>query len=228
MDRLDRQFGDAEAAISHVRNCGVAIFDSGIETADSLVRTVAKIASTLGEPYGGRKSTPIEFLTPVQPIQAHQKSLSAQYGKGIFPWHTDTAHRTVPSRWVIMACKSPGSTAVSTEVVSWDSIRFPTELARRCSITPFAFVNGSQSFLSTIVQTGRKFVRFDPGCMKPTDSAGQELLSWLSDWAPERGASSCVEWVPGRVLLLDNWAHLHRRLDATDSVGRTLVRAYAA
>lgn len=206
---------------------GVAVYDARINSFAPLAQQMQEIASQLGRPFSGRRESVVESLSPEHASAAPARSLSARYGKGQFPWHSDAAHRTIPARWIVMACLSPGSKEVMTEVVAWERMALSGRLETACASTQFAFVNGSKSFLSTITQKGRAFIRFDPGCMMALDEHSARALQELSEWDPASSDRQQIHWCSGHIAIIDNWKHLHRRSDASESTGRVLLRTYA-
>lgn len=214
-------------AIVNALRSGMATCDLTGELDQTIYDRVREIAARLGLPYGGRRGAKIETLSPQRKSDAAKTSLSRSYGMGRFPWHTDAAHRLMPARWVVMACIEPGAAQACTELLPWSRVTLPEDMAEACLTRPFAFVSGRDSFLATIAQAKRGFIRFDPGCMRPLERQGVELLSTLAEWMPAQSASLRIEWRPGRAVIFDNWSCLHRRHDAAESAGRKLLRAYA-
>jgi alpha-ketoglutarate-dependent taurine dioxygenase len=215
-------------AIAHARRFGLAICDLQTASDGDVAQQVSQMAARLGAPYGGRGGAMIECLSPTQKPAAARNSLSARYGMSAFPWHTDTAHFQTPARWVIMACVVPGEIQASTEIMCRADLKVPVAMAEICSTAPFAFVNGRESFLSTIVQMNRGFIRFDPGCMQPLNRPCERVLMELANWVPKEAESLRIDWCAGRAIIFDNWNYLHRRHDASSATGRKLLRAYAA
>jgi hypothetical protein len=217
-----------EDAISLSKYGGYAVIDLDAYDDSTLAQAVLCVARRLGEPYGGRRGMYSEVLRPLSEAEARPRSLSWHYGLSQLPWHTDTAHRETPARWLVMACVDPGSVEVTTSLLRWRDLDLSPELHDAARTCPFVFRNGRQSFLSTIEQTGRPFVRYDPGCMQALDACGTRLQSELAYRFSSSGAAARVDWLPGRLLVLNNWEFLHCRADAHRSKDRTLIRAYAA
>jgi alpha-ketoglutarate-dependent taurine dioxygenase len=215
-------------AIAHARRFGLAICDLRAASDGDLAEQVSEMAARLGAPYGGRGGAMIECLSPMENSVAARNSLSARYGTSAFPWHTDTAHFQTPARWVVMACVVPGEIQASTEIMCWADLKLPGATAEICSTAPFAFVNGRESFLSTICRTNRGFIRFDPGCMQPLNRPCEGVLMELAKWVPKKAGSLRIDWHTGRAVIFDNWNYLHRRHDTSAATGRKLLRAYAA
>jgi Taurine catabolism dioxygenase TauD, TfdA family len=170
-----------------------------------------KIAMTLGEPRRLRTSGEIvQKLSPITASTAHPHSLSSKHSFGAFPMHTDTAHWPMPCRYVILGCSNEGSGARRTKLLDFKSLSVPKIETNLLYSTPFRIVNGRNSFFSNILSTHRDFIRYDPGCMNPTSSSGNEVLEILSEkrWKQE---TKEIEWKAGNVLILDNWRILHGR-----------------
>src|SRR4051794_21987068 len=69
-------------------------------------------AAVLGwTPVPGRRgSSPVTTLRPTDPKDANPRSLSAQYGRGAQPLHTDGAHLAQPPDVVILTCTGTSDT----------------------------------------------------------------------------------------------------------------------
>lgn len=198
--------------------------DFGSIDEPSLRREIAAIAERAGSVIKGRRGLDIELLQPRHASAALGPSLTAVYGLGTFPWHIDTAHLTIPARWMILGCLDPGRQPAATEITSLSSLPI-WRISDRLHTTPFAYINGNRSFISTILQKDRPFARLDPGCMRPLTKEGDEILTSLSSTQSEASWSRPIDWIRGRVIIVDNWKFLHRRLDSSLSDGRAILRA---
>ncbi len=79
----------------------------------SAKRDLAALGRELGTPIPSRPSGPdVDRLVPNQPDQAPARSLSARYGVGEFPFHSDCAYYKILPRWVLLRLAA-GSASVS-------------------------------------------------------------------------------------------------------------------
>jgi Taurine catabolism dioxygenase TauD, TfdA family len=169
-----------------------------------------KIGMLLGEPIMSRSRAIVERLAPTPEVEAHAKSLSAVYGLGSFPMHTDGAHRLEPPRFIVLVCASPGINPVPTILLRFNHLRFTRSERMLLDATPFLVRNGKRSFYSTITSASRSFVRFDEGCMVPQDRSGQSLFRTITHRCRNAPIFS-INWRLGDYIVIDNWHVLHGR-----------------
>ncbi|MGW0323950.1 hypothetical protein [Nocardia sp. NPDC003183] len=155
-------------------------------------------------------------LRPVTAQQAPSRSLSAVYGLGAQPLHTDGAHLRQPPDVVILAAPQPNSTPTKL----WKP-QYPCEEFEHGLFTVDA---GTDTFLATAydVEVGRW--RYDPGCMRPADERAHTAIQTMNR---AFDGSVTFEWsLPNQVLLIDNRAVLHARSEVADGDhDRVMVRA---
>lgn len=173
------------------------------------------LAREIGRPLAGRGGI-VESLKPIPASNALPRSLSAAHGTGAFPLHTDGAHLPDPPRFILLACLDPGISPAPTTLLRFAEIGLDDSERNECEHATFLFRNGRRSFYSCISDRARPFVRFDSGCMVPTDAASEATFNSISNrigsLSPYR-----FEWRCGDILLIDNWQTLHGRGAATDS-----------
>jgi alpha-ketoglutarate-dependent taurine dioxygenase len=199
--------------------------DASTET--SLCNGLLSLASMLGAPVVPHKGVPsVSQLRPKQTKYARHKSLSAQFSVGAFPLHTDTAHWPVPCRYLLLACLTPGIGERETFVLDSATLGMPAQQRELLYTVPFRVLNGRLSFFSTVLQHGRPFIRYDPGCMSPVFPNGERVREILDNGTRPAQMTS-IRWTPGQVLVIDNWRILHGRGEAAcDDGQRTLLRLY--
>jgi Taurine catabolism dioxygenase TauD, TfdA family len=173
----------------------------------------SQVATRQGDPA-------VTALMPTDPRHAPRRSLSAKYGKGAQPLHTDGAHLTEPPDFIVLANECPNDTPTllwrGRKVRDRIWFAFPEDLTHGV----FLVSNGKDSFFSTARQ-GSRF-RYDPGCMTPCDERARKAVSYF-----ENAIKSAEEhhWAtPGQVLVIDNRRALHARASAVDEPGRELQR----
>jgi hypothetical protein len=160
----------------------------------------------------------ISLLEPRTVEEAHERSLSASYGVGAQPLHTDGAHHSDPPDYVLLS-----SDAVSmVPTLLW---RFRPDVDARALIHDlrhglFTVRAGRSTFLATAFEAGH--IRYDPGCMEPADARAQRVAAFF---ATKLESAVAFSWVkPGLVLAVSNRHVLHARADASDESERTLRR----
>ena len=173
------------------------------------------LAADLGRPGPSRPRGPLlDRLVPLSPTDAHPRSMSAVFGKGPFPFHTDLAHSSFPPRFVLLRAEQADDSGRQT--VLHDLQRLPLTPTDRQLLAhgPFFVRGGRRPFLSSILDQVPRlmttFLRYDPCCMTPASPSGHDAVLLLKEKTsavdPVR-----IEWLPGRTVVLDNWRVLHAR-----------------
>jgi alpha-ketoglutarate-dependent taurine dioxygenase len=164
----------------------------------------------------------VDRLNPTRTEAAKPRSLSARFGAGGFPLHTDGAYVRQPPRLLVLYCVQDTEQR-PTRLLRWDEADWSAELLSRLRRETYWFRNGRHSFLDSVVSPGRSFVRFDAGCMIPATRLASATLAELMERLSTR---LCLElqWRPGMTLIIDNWRMLHGRGTAAFTGSRTLLR----
>lgn len=191
----------------------------------SLEEAVERLARMLGTPVPSRGRRLVQRLRPTPKQAAHQRSLSMRFGEGVFPLHVDTAHWTVPCRYIVMACATADLHAARTRLLPITRLTFTNDEQSMLHTTVFRVRSGSRSFFGTVASHERPFIRFDPGCMEPICGNGSRVMTLLSAerWTD---ALETIAWEPGAIAVIDNWRVLHGRDSAlgNESESRALLR----
>jgi len=145
--------------------------------------------------------------------KARPGTLSASYGDAGFPFHSDFAHRPVPPRYVLL--RSPYRSSRPTLVLrAAHAISRIGDSGLRRGV--WRVTKTAQPFACSVlfIAGDEEGFRFDQDCMVPLTRTAfdcdRELRRLLNGGAmADHGAS--VSWVPGRVVILDNWRVLHAR-----------------
>ena len=174
------------------------------------------------------ESIRVERISPKMSSHASQGTMSAIYGMGSFPLHTERAHWRIPPRFLIL--RSVGDTSDRpTMLLDSHHLTLDQQLAQELLQTPWIVSWGGISFRSRVLRPspsgeGRWQIRYDRCCMRPCHRACKNLSSRLEQalmaFEPEQHF-----WNPGIVLLIDNWRVLHGRGKSTESdYGRCIER----
>lgn len=203
------------AAVAEARGrgwatCGVPLVQALVHARASGVRVVPT----------RRGEQPVGVLQARQINEAHPRSLSARYGLGVFPLHTDGALLRPPPDLVLLEAAEPSPTGATLLF----SIH-PAALSRRQEDAMrrgvFSVGAGHQGFYSTVLAADGT-VRFDPGCMAPLDPDARYARDWFHEAV---GSADAHQWDDRAVtLVIDNRRCLHGRSDVTHHPGRTLRR----
>jgi len=207
--------GQLGGAINKARRRGWAELEG---TLDGAVAAAASLGAEVVPTRPG--DPPIGLLRPVPQESAHPASLSATYGLGALPFHTDGAYLRRPPDVVIMERES----AADTELVA-------TLLFRVCPSTVgedvweamqqgvFHVRAGRDKFLC-VARSGN-ILRFDPGCMRPLDPASRLVRRFFEQ---SLDAVRYTWGSVGTVVVLDNTQVLHAREPAPRNSQRRLRR----
>ena len=171
------------------------------------------LADKLGTPEPSRLGGPlVDTLRPVNQEEARPRSLSAIWGLGAFPFHTDGSAQRRPPRYVLLRLASGSASQRPTLLQDFRAL--PLGRATKKSLARDVWlVNGGRgrfltSILSSTLISGSTILRFDPACMRPcsapTGAARAVLEACL--FSP-----AIVDWQPGKLLVFDNWRVLHAR-----------------
>jgi hypothetical protein len=201
-----------ESIVAEARQKGWAVGRGSLESLRSQISTIKAVEVPLrqGEP-------PISLLKPVTEEMAQPNSLSAKYGTGPQPLHTDGAHLSKPPDIVILACE--GISAVSTKL--WRNsdpfVRFPPHYVQHGI---FAVLAGRNSFYAPAYSN--RLFRFDPGCMVPCDKRARQAVGYFELALSEATEHQWSE--PDLVLAIDNRKSLHARSAAESEPDREIKR----
>lgn len=211
---------------SELHELSIALAGQGYATwraipTKSVTQVMHEVASHLGgEPLAGRGGKTFETLKVLDASKAPVRSLSRLSGVHAQPWHVDGSHLTTPPRYIILGCDAVASDGgPPTQMVRIRDSALSVQASR---FETFAVRNGRASFYATIAGVDRPWIRFDPGCMVPKTAQGRALLDVMES-VPVQPLVS-VEWAASKILIIDNWAMLHRRGDGADFSERSLFR----
>lgn len=183
---------DFKALVATARKEGWA---SGSGDIDSIRRQVTSLGWT--EAATRRGDAAVSVLRPVNASAARPKSLSAAYGLGQQPLHTDGAHLPDPPDFVVLVSRRPSMT--STRLWASSAPKGATiSLATALRHGMFLVLNGHDSFYAPAV-SGTRY-RYDPGCMTACDARAREVEQYFTSQLekPQRTSGQaltrCLSW----------------------------------
>jgi alpha-ketoglutarate-dependent taurine dioxygenase len=195
-------------------------------TARDLPEHIVSIAQDLGSIIVRRRGESIETIAPQRASSAPAASLSRQFGLDALPLHSDTAHWTVPCRYIVLACAQHGSVSTPTLLVDAHDPGFSEAEHVLLRSSTFIVRNGGNSFYGSLVDRKKSFIRFDPGCMLPLADSSVTAMG-LYGMKRQRQRVISYDWEDGNVLIIDNWRMLHGRGNETPADRRRqLLRVY--
>ena len=194
-------------------------------TEADLIERIVEIARQIGSPVPSKVRREIfDRLKPTEARLAKAHSLSKIYSLSEFPLHIDTAHWTIPCRFIILACVSSGLGNRKTTLLDTKRLNLSKIQTKLLYNTPLRVKNGRYSFFGTVLSSDRAFIRYDPGCMKAVSPDGNEILDMftVNNWP---NLVDEIDWIPGKVVIIDNWRMLHGRGYSTNTDNeRNLLR----
>lgn len=217
--------GEADRLISEVRSRGWATLKTGetLATVAQAHEYVDGLLRLFGTPVRARRQTgPLQAMSPAE---AHPASLSAAFGLGKFPLHTDTAHWAKPARYLALLCMRAGEIATETQVLDMQQEHIVSDLRDHMRQSLFFVHGGRTSFYSAALPLHGEFLRYDPGCMEALNLAGRQVVEWFMA-AQANGSVQKLSLRDGDLLVVDNWRVLHARGPVLDR-SRQIVRGLA-
>lgn len=160
------------------------------------------------------------FLRPCSQSEARPNSLSAQFGRGLLPLHTDNVTDSIPPRYLLLA--APPTRTTKTLVA--DPLRCPQLRLSDARQALFQLrapgLIASVRFLSET--RSKRYIRFNQQVMVPKNTAAHAVCSALKEmlnWA------DVVDWEDTRLLIIDNHRVVHGR-DNVNFGEESYVRRY--
>lgn len=170
------------------------------------------VASRVGGPL-------VDTLTPTSADEAPKKSLSAKYGLGEQPLHTDGAHQQERPGIILLSAAQPSK--IPTLLWRMRSFRdLPDGIYADLHHGLFNVDSGKGSFLAPALD--RHGFRFDPGCMEPADQRAKRVAGYFASVQKD---AEHYEWrESGQILAINNQGVLHARADTDDDLNRAMHR----
>lgn len=172
-------------------------------------------ANSFGDPIPSRRGgTLVDILVPSLPQDAHPRSMSAIFGDGAFPYHTDAAYLRIPPKYVLLRMVSGQDCTRDTLLIDTKNIDLSASEQRIIRNEVWLVNGGRGRFYSSIINNdlieGVSIVRYDTYCMRPVTRQADE--SGRAFWRALRNiAQMAFSWRDGLTLLIDNWRMLHAR-----------------
>lgn len=197
----------------------------GVNGSSDLMR----LAMSLGKPVENARHELISELRVTASAKARQLTLSATFGTGAFPLHTDTAFWPTPARFLVMLAE--GDLRRTTPICAMRKILDSggDNLLRLIekSVWIIRGKDGSHYGQMTLSTKGvRSGVRFDQQCMKPVNASARDVAAYF-DTGDRAVPIEHLEWRPHTAVVISNWHALHGRgVQPPNEQERTLRRIY--
>jgi len=164
-------------------------------------------------------------ISPVPAPDAPPNTLTSRFGLGSFPFHTDSAHWRIPTRFLIMYCEHPGAgnrptLLLDTHSAAWrDAVggRMPNAVWSAALAHPFLC-------LARTPDGDAERWRYNAECMRPVSPSAMKEAPLIAH-AVRSVPARAHHWSAGDLLILDNRRVLHARGEAsTPDLDRRIVR----
>lgn len=201
--------------VAEARSNGWSVAEGDIESALRAVTAAGCVVVPTRPGHG-----PVGVLEAVAPSEAHAHSLSAQYGRGALPLHTDGAHLAIPPNLVMLSADTMESSA--TTALYKIRIKALSRKIESCLRKGVFVVRRGQSPFYAHALSDHDVIRYDPGCMSPIDGVAR----YAADWFREESCNAFHHtWdSPNRLLVIDNAGVAHGRSRVAEGERRTLRR----
>lgn len=183
-------------------------------------KSLDEFAHNFGTVFSPYNNSPLVQKLKVNDTEdSHDFSLSGNYGRGSFPFHTDLAHHKKPPHYIIL--RSISSTKNIRPTLILDSFSFIKNEKLQDGLKKILWIvnGGNGKFYSPLLNdktlNGKTFFRYDPVCMKPISSK-KDLANSLLNSCIEKAKEITINWHPGKTLIIDNWRILHARAGAEE------------
>lgn len=186
-----------------------------------------QLALSLGKPVENARHELISELRVVASSDARPLTLSAAFGTGTFPLHTDTAFWPIPARFLVMLAE--GDIRRTTTVCSIRRVLNSSGVDLMNLIEKSVWVvkgKGESRYCLMTLKTGSVWsgIRFDRQCMKPANASAKKVAAYFDGFAP---TVENIEWRPQTAVIISNWHALHGRgARPTNEQLRILRRIY--
>jgi hypothetical protein len=171
------------------------------------------LATSLGKPVENARHALISELRVAAGAEARPMTLSATFGTGAFPLHTDTAFWPTPAKFLVMLAE--GDLRRTTTVCSLRSVLDSGGITLMNLIEKSIWIvrgkSGNHYGQMTLSTKGfRSGVRFDRQCMKPANASAREVAAYF-DTHDCATTVEHLEWRPQTAVVISNWHALHGR-----------------
>ncbi len=150
---------------------------------------------------------------------------SSEYGKGLFPFHTDGAYMQVPPRFILLWCE--GDYRRKTYVRNLGQTL--AELGSYIYDAKFVVRRRTGHFYTSprTVRMRRTIWRWDSHCMSPLGARSSAAVGQIMNSLEGADSGNSVDWLDASVVLIDNWNFSHARGTAPpDERARVIHRIY--
>lgn len=193
--------------IAELESIGYLIFDNVNQN------DLISFADVLGLPKASRPGrTLIDIITPKEKNLGRKNTLSSYFGLDLIPFHSDGAYLSMPPKFVILYYQGTCDSSNSTLLKDLTLLEFSKPLELDLQRQLFTVRDKNKDFYTSIINVSnkRKFYRYNPICMKPTNDAAVEANRRFDQNLSKLPVIS-VPFSNNRLLIFNNWRYLHGR-----------------
>lgn len=169
----------------------------------------------------------IDTIIPKKPEQSINNSLSYRFGYDSFPLHSDTAFWTKPARYILLTSENVSKTA--TTIITFNQIieKFTEEDFINLEQAVYLVKIPNKTFYTKLKQRfdNEYCFRYDTSTMKPSNDCAKKIEGRLNEIFQSLKLIK-INWVPNKIIILDNWKTLHGRESIQEDLNRKLKRIY--
>ena len=197
----------------------------GIHDGESLL----ELARSLGSPLQNADGGYVKELRVGSSKIARPFTLSATFGAGSFPLHTDTAFWPLPARLLLMRVvgdhRRPTTFCAFRAMLELAGAKLTNAMCK--SMWALKTPAGSAYGEMTIRRDGKRLgFRYDRQCMTPANTAAREVDECIRSGILETAVQQ-MYWSDGVALVVANWQCLHGRgPEPPQELERILQRIY--
>lgn len=217
---------ESSLKIEHIKN---------ILSAEGLVKfdlrefpnlNLLEVATLFGIVIPGARGEMIQILPARDKGNGPVGSFSYVVGFDAFPWHTDTAYWSRPTRYLLLT--SPEASSCATLYQGFDTIKanvvdFDYLISRAVFMMN---VPGKRRYLSPRFEddNGLRGFRLDYHIYCPMNEEAVLLLGKVGIFLKQNHKR--LIWTGTNAVIIDNWKYIHAREDAYNDKNRILKRIY--
>ena len=183
------------------------------------------VANSIGKVFRVESMPLVQTLTPREMKNEKKSTYSGNFGKEMFPFHTDLAHWYRPPRYLMLRCIVPAK-EVYTGILHGNSIfkdESPVEL-KKALFKPRRRLDNKSYFLRLFQE---KMIRWDTLFIRPANSMAEKVQERILEKLADTEFKKVFFELPGETILLDNWKVLHCRSQVPLSAhNRKIERIY--
>lgn len=194
-----------------------------VQDEDAFLELGKKLGRIVASPRDGKL---VEVLTVTEIVNSNKNSMSARFGAGQFPFHTDQAYKRLPPRFILLWHRLP-LTSRETCVSTFSPYSLKKVERDFLARGIWKVHTGSSIFFSPVLDqiSSDHFVfRYDPCIMKPLCHIAKQSERILNKHI-EEASTIRHRYKESECLVIDNWKFLHGRASGSGDQGtRQLLR----